>query len=515
MNEVIVVNPERVLGTVNPGIYGSFIENLGTCIYGGVYDPKSPAADKDGFRQDVMEGARQMGITSVRFPGGCIAPYYHFENGIGPRKARPRTRMRSHYDNPDNSFGTDEYLTWCDKIGAEPFICVNMGTGTAEEARNWVEYCNGEPGSRWADKRVENGRIEPYGVKLWGLGNEIGGKWELGYCDTAYDYIKKAREFAMAMKEADPSIRLIGCGAHFPILDGIYDVPGGRFPNPSDNWNREVLDSMFMYLDFISMHDYIGHDYKDDLTGSWGEMTTEEIHYYLSERMQILEDAYQLLRQDIRLIQHKHSIFKPIGIALDEYNPWYRSDEQVFCPYHTADGLLTGAYFNIFIRNADVALLSNMAQLVNVLPAMVCEPEGTGFYRSSVSLVQEVYKKNKGLEAVDVWTKGETWKGSYYSAVPYLDVSASRDKENGRLILNIVNRNVTNSYTVELKILDSIIKNVSGRVFGNQAIDQVNSFKEPEALKLHVYNNLAELPMISIEPLSVNVLEVIVENRVI
>lgn len=512
MKNTMIINTNRVIGTVNPGIFGSFIENLGTCIYGGVFDPESPEADTEGFRQDVMEGAMRMGVSSVRFPGGCFAPYYHFENGIGPADERPRTRMRQNYDNPNNSFGTDEFVSWCRKIGAEPFICVNMGTGTAEEARNWVEYCNGKTGSRWANRRAENGSREPYGVKLWGLGNEIGGKWELGYCDTAYDYIKKAREFAMAMKEADPTIKLIGCGAHFPILDGIYQAPGGRFPNPSDNWNREVLDSMFDYLDFISMHDYIGHDYKDDITKTWKDMTPMEIHYCLSEKMMILDDAYQLLRQDIRLAQHKHGSWKEIGIALDEYNPWYRSDENMFCPYHTGDGLLTGSYFNIFIRNADVAALSNMAQLVNVLPAMVCEPGGAGFYRSSVSYVQELYRKNKGLKAIDVWMKGENWKGNVYPAVPYLDFSGSYDKERGVVVLNIVNRNGKDSYTLKLKTIDGIVKSVSGSVFGNQEIDEINTFDEPDRLKPHPYKNKAALPEITIEPLSVNVLELILDN---
>lgn len=166
MDAEVLINPKRIIHKVSPGIYGSFIENLGACIYGGVYDPESPMADEDGFRRDVMETARKMGVTSVRFPGGCYAPYYHFEDGIGPKEKRPKTRYRTHYDNPDNSFGTDEYLKWCGKIGAEPFICVNMGTGTPEEARNWVEYCNGAEGSRWADRRAANGHREPYHVKL-------------------------------------------------------------------------------------------------------------------------------------------------------------------------------------------------------------------------------------------------------------------------------------------------------------------------------------------------------------
>lgn len=314
-----------------------------------------------------------MGVTSVRFPGGCYAPYYHFVDGIGPKDKRPKKRYRKNYDTPDHSFGTDEYIKWCRKIGADPFICVNMGTGTAEEARNWVEYCNGEEGSLWADLRIANGHREPYQVKLWGLGNEIGGNWELGYCDTAYEYVKKAREFAMAMKEADPAIQLIGCGAHFPILDGIYQVPGGRFPNPSDNWNREVLDTMFDYLDYISIHDYIGHDYKDCI--------------------------------------------------------------------------------------------------------MDC------------------------------------WKGTYYDNVPYLDVSAVYDLENSVLRLHIINRNASEPVSFYLGVTGYEVVSVKGTVFGNQPIDTVNTFEEPEKLKLHDFVNSSRLPYITVEQLSVTVLDVVLAAK--
>lgn len=487
MKAEVFVNPDRIIDTVSPGIFGSFIENLGACIYGGVYDPESPVADEDGFRKDVMEAARRMGVTSVRFPGGCYAPYYHFEDGIGPKEERPKTRYRVHYDNPDNSFGTDEYVKWCRKIGAEPFICVNMGTGTPEEARNWVEYCNGAGGSRFSDKRIANGNPEPYRVRLWGLGNEVGGKWELGYFDNASDYVKRAREFAMAMKEADPKIRLVGCGAHFPIIDGVYDAPLGHFPNPCDNWNREVADRMFEYLDYINIHDYIGHDYKDDIMRSWEKMGTKQVHYFLSEHMRVLEDAYRIMREDIRLAQHKHRSFKPLRIALDEYNPWYRADENTSCNYSAADGLLTAAYFNIFIRNADMAGLCNMAQLVNVLPAVVAESGKERSFRTAVSYVQELFLPNKGLEAVDVWTQSPVRKGVYYEEVPYLDASGSFDPARNLLVLNLVNRHMTESMDVGLGIKGKTAKAISGSIFKGDGADTVNSFAHPDRLGLRPF----------------------------
>lgn len=248
--------------------------------------------------------------------------------------------------------------------------------------------------------------------------------------------------------------------------------------------------------------------YKDNITDRWEEMGAVGVHYFLSERMRILEDAYGIMRQDIRLIQHKHGNFKKIGIALDEYNPWYRSDENVFCPYHVGDGLLVGNYFNIFIRNADVAVLSNMAQLVNVLPAMVCRPGAADFYRTAVSYVQELFLPNAGLDAVDTWTAGETWKGQYYSETPYLDVSASYDREKNRLVLNIVNRHVEKALQAKLEVVGKTPAEMTGRLVGNQKIDLANTFENPEAVCIRTYEPDGELPMITAPPLSVNVLEI-------
>ncbi|MGM0883784.1 MAG: alpha-L-arabinofuranosidase C-terminal domain-containing protein [Bacillota bacterium] len=489
----IRINIHKEIGEVHPFLFGNFIENLDQCIYGGVYDPASPLADESGFRKDVMEATKSMGVSNVRFPGGCYAPFYHFVDGIGEKSQRPLTRYKGYPES--NEFGTDEFIEWCRKIAAEPFICVNMGTGTPEEAMSWVEYCNGKAGSRWADKRIANGYAEPHNVKLWAIGNEISAPWELGYTETPQHYITKAREFAMAMKFADPDIKLVFCGAHFPI----------DFPH--DNWNREILDALYEYIDYINIHDYIGHDYKDSVMDTWQEWGPVRTHYYLSEFMTLLEDAYRIMREDIRLINHKKNKFKSIGIALDEYNPWYRQEDNHMVPFNVSDSLLVGSYFNIFIRNSDVATLANMAQLVNTIPAMVCEPGGKGFYRQGTSYVQEMYWANKGLTAVDVWENGEKYKGAYYEKVPLLDASASYDKANHTVILNIINRDHENSHTIDIGILDEQIISVQGKVFGDMEIEALNTFDEPARLHITDFESTTS-STIELKPLSVYVLSI-------
>lgn len=493
------INKERKIAQVSPNIFGSFTENLYNCIYGGVYDPSSLTADVDGFREDVMDGCRKMGVSSVRFPGGCFAPYYHWIDGIGPKEQRPLTRYRQLEENievypPQNHFGTDEYLNWCHKIHAQPYICVNMGSGTPEEARNWVEYCNGLAGSRWANLRIINGHPEPYRVKLWALGNEISAPWEFGYTDTPQEYIRKAREFARVMKAADPTIKLVISGAHFPI----------DFPHR--NWNREVLSALYEYTDYISMHHYIGHDYKDEITHVWKELGSQKVHYTLTEYMRLLEDAYQIVREDIRLINHEKNEFKQIGIALDEYNPWYKSDGRME-HFNLSDSLLVGAYFNIFIRNSDVAVLCNMAQLVNVIPSMICESGGTRFYRQGISYIQEMFLENSGNESIDAWIDSDTYAGQYFEKVSYLDVSASYKAKTNCVIVNIINRNHELSYSFNIQVAGEVIKNITGHLLGNDSIDASNSYEQPTRLSIRPTNEILN-GIINIPPMSLGVYRV-------
>ncbi|MFD4603827.1 alpha-L-arabinofuranosidase C-terminal domain-containing protein [Streptomyces sp. NPDC058464] len=474
----VVLDPRRVTGRVDPMVFGSFVENLHRCVYGGLFDPDSPVADDEGFRTDVIATARAMKVSNVRFPGGCFAAYYHWKDGIGPREQRPRTRYRADDTWPaSNAVGTDEFVAWCRKVGAEPYLCVNMGTGTAEAARDWVEYCNGRAGSRWADARIAGGHAEPYGVRYWALGNEISGPWEQGYTATAEEYIQRARDFAMAMKAADPTISLVVSGAHFPI----------DFPQP--HWNRDVLAALYEYADYVSMHHYIGHDYKDDIRTRYPSMSTREVHDFLTEHMRLLEDAIGLLREDIKLVNHSRGVaVNRIGIALDEYNAWYKTDgsqgDDLVETYPLSDALLIGAYFNIFLRNADVLRLANMAQLVNTLPAMVVESGGSGAFRQGISYVQELFAASAGLQAIDVWCDSPARPGSYYPNVAHLDVSASYDSAAREIQLFAVNRDPDQAYPLNLVSPAGALRVRETAVIGGDSLDAANSFAEPSAIRI-------------------------------
>src|SRR6266542_18572 len=196
----IGIDLSRRIGSVDRRIFGNFIEHLGRCIYGGVYDEGSPRADARGFRTDVLEAARPLRIPVLRWL-----------DGVGPRDTRPRRSELAWYAEESNRFGTDEFIEYCRALGTEPFICVNMGSGTMDEAQAWVEYCNGTGKTSWASLRREHGYPEPHRVRYWGLGNEMYGSWQIGNLN-AHDYVVRARAFAMVMKRTDPSIQLVGCG---------------------------------------------------------------------------------------------------------------------------------------------------------------------------------------------------------------------------------------------------------------------------------------------------------------
>jgi len=231
---------------------------MGRCIYEGIYEEGSPLSDQDGNRKDVVEAARRLHVTQLRWPGGNFASGYHWQDGIGPKDCRP-TRFNLAWAQPEsNRFGTDEFMIACHKVGANPYLCINMGTGTMDEAAAWVEYCNLEGGTYLSDLRKRNGHPEPYGVKLWALGNEIFGDWQIGR-KSLQEYATDAVEFAKVMKAVDPSIVLVACGSGEPA------------------WDKSILEALVNHVDYVSEHYYAEVDMLGDyyeILGSVAEMET-------------------------------------------------------------------------------------------------------------------------------------------------------------------------------------------------------------------------------------------------
>jgi alpha-L-arabinofuranosidase len=431
----IAIDPGRTVGELDRNVFGGFVEHLGRCIYGGLYEEGSPLSDQRGFRQDVLGLLRELRMGVLRWPGGNFVSNYHWKDGIGPkddRPARPELAWGGTEGKETNRFGTDEFLAYCAELGTEPYFCLNMGTGTLAEALDWVEYCNRETGTAWADRRAVNGHPEPYRVRYWGLGNEMYGDWQVGAL-SAEEYVREATRWARAIKMLDPGAKLVSCG-----MNGWND------------WDRVVIEAMAPLVDYHSLHIYTGSD----------DYWTDVLQPHQAER------AIACARALIARTAYVKKIPQPPRIAYDEWNVWFRTDDGTLEErYNFADALAVGTYLNVFTRNCDWVKMANLAQMVNAIAPIVTTPE--------IAVTQPIYypvllHAQAALPwAVDVYTDGPTvdWPAgadpgrwphrvSDLGPFPVVDAAATVDAGRGRVALTLVNRNPDQAETAEIVVRD-------------------------------------------------------------
>src|SRR5580658_6065568 len=417
----IKIDIDRTIGEVDPLLFGNFAEHLGRMIYGGIYEEGSPLSDKDGYRTDVMEAVKKLGVSILRYPGGNFSSGYNWTDGIGPKDQRPVRVELAWNDLESNRFGTDEFLRYTERIGAEPYICINGGLGTVDDARHWVEYTNESRHTYWADQRRKNGRDEPYHVKYWGLGNEIDGPWQLGH-KNAEDYAKFALEAAKAMRLVDASIKLVASGS-------------SNFGPDSDwvGWNRTVLDRLKSEIDYISLHTYIGN--RDN-----------NFEKFLAVSRDI-EDRIGVVEGQIKAARVGNPNARPIHIAFDEWNVWYRARPSgefaigrtgLEENYNFEDALAMGMFFNAFFRHADVVKMANLAQLVNVIAPIFTNKQG--LFLQTIYFPLAEYAKQRGNQSLDVLVQAPEYKPDGGRSLSYLDVSTTYDPKTRRVFLNVLNR---------------------------------------------------------------------------
>lgn len=428
-NARIKIDTDRIVGEISPLLYGNFVEHLGRCVYGGIYEPGSSLSDEDGFRKDVLKAATDLKVSITRYPGGNFVSNYHWEDGVGPDRI-PRmelawARLES------NRFGTNEFIKFAKKIGTEPYFAVNMGTGTIEEAQRWVEYTNVKEGSYYAELRKKHGYAEPYNVKYWSLGNEMDGFWQMGHLN-ADDYSKKAREAAKLMRLTDPSIKLIAAGSsnYRPSAD----------PN---HWNATILKELKNVIDYLAIHIYVGNP--------------DNNYYNFMSTPLVMEQRTKLIKGmiDREMAQASRGDRDPIYIAWDEYNVWYRARGGNFAKgtnaleerYNLEDALVIAGFLNAFIRNADVVKMANMAQLVNVIGPIFTNDQGS--FKQTIYYPLQLFAQNMYGTSLDVFVDCDTYDTEQFfiglgeqttvqKDVPYLDVSASINK--GEIVIAVVNR---------------------------------------------------------------------------
>jgi alpha-L-arabinofuranosidase len=469
----IKIDLDRKLGRIDRRIYGSFIEHLGRCIYGGVVEDGSPLADQRGFRMDVLEAARALRIPILRWPGGNFVSGYHWTDGIGPREKRPRRMELAWRGEEPNTFGTDEFIEYCRALGAEPYICINMGSGSMDEAQAWVEYCNGTGNTHWANLRRANGHDAPHNVRYWGLGNEMYGAWQIG-ASTAEDYVKKARTFAAIMKWTDPSIELVSCGQW-----GWTD------------WDRTVIDGLAAYVRYHSVHLY---------TGS-GDYWRNVLMPHQAER------ALRVCEALIERARYVQGITQPIGIAFDEWNVWYRTRDPelrqigIEEQYDLSDALTVATFLNVFIRHCRSVEIANFAQMVNAIAAIFTNTEG--LFLQTVYHPLRLYAEHAQEVALDVFVDSpmyeltteqdahqatptdRQWTVADLGPFPLLDVTATCDPSRHELCLAVVNRSPGEDIPTRIDLgAYSLDGELTAYEVNGQDPAARNSFEQPHAVQV-------------------------------
>ena len=456
----IHLHTKHQVGRVDPRLFGGFLEHLGRAVYEGVFDPDSSHADSDGFRTDVLDALRRLEMTAMRYPGGNFASGYHWEDGIGVMEKRPTVRDLAWQSIEPNRFGTEEYIKVCRKMGWTPMLTVNLGTGTPEEARNWVEYCNAPIGTKYADMRAANGSKDPHAVQLWCLGNEMDGPWQLGHV-PAEQYAIRAQQSAKMMKDVDSSIELVVCGSSGPAMSTFAD------------WDRQVLEYVGDLADYISLHRYVGNQSED---------TPDFLALTNSIDRQIEEiDAV------CRFVQAKRRSRKRTYLCFDEWNVWYKNMQMdgkgQFAPhlieevYNLEDALVVAGFLQSFVRHADVVKIANLAQIVNVIAPILTQGDDL-LIQSTFHPFQMISARGRGISLKTV-VDGPGYESKTNGAVHFLDASAILDVE--QLHVFVTNRSLDQTATVEIGLADRDIKSVrSAEVLTGPDAKAFNSFEKPD-----------------------------------
>ncbi|MDA1190519.1 MAG: alpha-N-arabinofuranosidase [Candidatus Poribacteria bacterium] len=423
----VTLHPDFRIGDIDNRLFGSFIEHLGRAVYGGIYEPGHATADANGFRNDVADMVRELDMPIVRYPGGNFVSGYNWEDGVGPKESRPKRLDLAWKTLETNEFGTNEFVDWCRKVGTEPMMAVNLGTRGIDEARELVEYCNHPSGTALSDLRVRHGYADPHAIKVWCLGNEMDGGWQMGH-KTAEEYGRIAVECAKMMKWVDSSIELVACGSS---SRGMRTFP---------EWEATVLNHTYDHVEYISLHTYYGN--RDDNTPN-----------FLAKSLNM--DAF--IKEVIATcdyIKARRRSKKTMMLSFDEWNVWYHSNaadrkvpDWIPAPpklediYNFEDALLVGAMLITMLKHANRVKMACMAQLVNVIAPIMTATSG-GAYRQTIFypyLHASLY--GRGV-ALNLNVQSPSYDDREFDQVPYLESVATWDQAAETVTLFAVNRDL-------------------------------------------------------------------------
>lgn len=435
----LVVDTAFPVAQVDPRVFGGFVEHMGRCVYTGIYEPGHPQADQDGFRTDVLDLIRELGVTNVRYPGGNFCSAYRWEDSVGPVDERPHRREPAWRSIETNEFGLDEFITWCRAALVEPMLALNLGTRGVEAAVDLLEYANFPAGTAWADQRVANGTEKPHDVSMWCLGNELDGEWQTGH-KTGIEYGRLAAEAARAMRQLDPNLELIAVGSS-----------GTGMANFGE-WQYDALQHCYDLVDYVSLHVYY-QEQEGDLASFLASGT--HLDRYIADMTAIADAVGARLKSSKRL-----------QLALDEWNVWYtsqhhaadaeRTDWQI-APrlaedeYTVADAVVVGSLLISILRHADRLTAASLAQLVNVIGAIHTEPGGPARRQTIFYPFALTSRWGRGT-VLQTEPNGPTVSTDQYGDVPVLDAVAIHHPDTRETTLFAVNRSIDGPVTLDAQV---------------------------------------------------------------
>jgi alpha-N-arabinofuranosidase len=433
----VVADADHVVDTLDRRIFGAFVEHLGRCVYGGIYEPGHPTADANGFRGDVLDLTRELGPTIVRYPGGNFLSGYNWEDGVGPKDQRPVKLDLAWRSTETNQFGTNEFIDWCRLANLEPMLGVNLGTRGPDEARSLLEYCNHPGGSYWSDLRRSHGYEQPHEVRFWCLGNEMDGPWQI--CSkTATEYGRAVRETAKVMRMYDGTLTLAACGS------------SKRSMPTYGQWEYEVLDHAFEDVDFISLHEYF-YNRENDVEIFLSAI--DDLDAFITEVASIADSVAARRRSSKRIM-----------LSLDEWNVWYRTrtGEDVapsgwpVAPrlleeiYNFEDALMVGGALCVMMNHADRLKSACLAQLVNAIGAIFTETGGPAWRQTIFHPFAQASRHGHG-EVLRTRIDAPRAPSADYGEVSYLVTATVHDPASGKATVFALNRHPTEPMALEVE----------------------------------------------------------------
>lgn len=468
----LVINPNKKVSKINKEIYGHFSEHLGRCIYEGIYvGEDSPIENVNGMRTDVVEALKDIQVPLLRWPGGCFADEYHWMDGIGPKESRKKM-VNTHWGGvvEDNSFGTHEFFELCRQLGCETYINGNLGSGTVQEMSEWVEYMTFDGVSPMAELRAKNGQRDPWKIDFFGVGNE---NWGCGGNMNPDYYANEYRRYQTYVRDykADHKIKKVCGGAN------VDDY----------GWTSEVLGTCYKhsqpfqhgFMDGLSLHYYV-HPEGWEIKGSATDFD-EKVWYKTLSKALFMEEL--VVRHG--KIMDQYDPDQQIGMIVDEWGTWFTAEPGtnpgfLYQQNTMRDALVAGITLNIFNKHSDRVKMANLAQMVNVLQAVILT-EGDKMIKTPTYHVFNLYKHHQDATLVDSSIDTETIGVDEEYQVPNLTESVSVD-ENGTMHITVTNLSPEQSYEVETIIVDRSIASVTGEIVTNE-MHAMNTFEEPETVR--------------------------------